>query len=61
MERPLHVLVVEDEPLVREVIEVYLREDQHLVETAKNGREGLDKYRAGSIRPRDHRPRDAGG
>jgi len=47
MERPLHLLVVEDEPLVREVIEVYLREDKHLVETAANGREGLEKYRAG--------------
>jgi signal transduction histidine kinase len=45
MERPLHILVVEDEPLVREVIEVYLREDHHIVVTACNGREGLEKYR----------------
>jgi CheY-like chemotaxis protein len=49
MERPLHILVVEDEPLVREVIEVYLREDQHKIETACNGREGLQKYRAGTF------------
>ena len=46
MERPLHILVVEDEPLVREVIEVYLREDRHVVQTATNGREGLEKYLA---------------
>ena len=29
-----HILVVEDEPLVREVIEVYLREDSHIIQTA---------------------------
>jgi len=49
MEKPLRILVVEDEPLVREVIEVYLREDRHVVQTATNGREGLDKYRAGTF------------
>jgi signal transduction histidine kinase len=49
MERPLHILVVEDEPLVREVIEVYLREDQHVIQTAANGREGIEKYRAGTF------------
>jgi signal transduction histidine kinase len=49
MERPLHILVVEDEPLVREVIEVYLREDHHIVQTASNGREGLEKYKAGTF------------
>jgi signal transduction histidine kinase len=49
MDRPLHILVVEDEPLVREVIEVYLREDQHIVQTAANGREGLEKYRVGTF------------
>jgi signal transduction histidine kinase len=48
-ERPLHILVVEDEPLVREVIEVYLREDKHIVQTASNGREGLERYRAGTF------------
>ena len=49
MERPLHILVVEDEPLVREVIEVYLREDNHIIQTAANGREGLEKYRTGTF------------
>jgi len=42
---PLRVLVVEDEPLVREVVSVYLNEDGHAVETANNGREGLEKFR----------------
>jgi len=49
IEETLRILVVEDEPLVREVIEVYLREDRHYVETAVNGREGLEKYRAGTF------------
>jgi CheY-like chemotaxis protein len=49
VERDLRILVVEDEPLVREVIEVYLREDHHMVETAVNGRLGLEKYRAGTF------------
>jgi CheY-like chemotaxis protein len=41
--------VVEDEPLVREVIEVYLHEDRHIIETASNGREGLEKFRTGTF------------
>jgi signal transduction histidine kinase len=48
-DQPRRILVVEDEPLVREVIEVYLREDKHIVQTACNGREGLEKYRAGTF------------
>lgn len=47
--RPLRILVVEDEPLVREVISVYLSEDNHEIETAKNGREGLEKFKAGTF------------
>ncbi len=45
----LRVLVVEDEPLVREVISVYLSEDRHHVEVAENGREGLEKFRLGQF------------
>ena len=47
--RPLRILVVEDEPLVREVIGVYLAEDSHQITTAENGREGLEKFRAGEF------------
>ena len=43
------ILVVEDEPLVREVISVYLSTDNHEVTTAVNGAEGLEKYRAGTF------------
>ncbi len=45
----LRILVVEDEPLVREVLSVYLAEDDHDVETAENGREGLEKFQAGTF------------
>jgi signal transduction histidine kinase len=45
----LRILVVEDEPLVREVITVYLDEDHHHVVTAENGREGLEKFKAGEF------------
>ncbi len=46
---PLRILVVEDEPLVREVIGVYLEEDKHSVTLAENGRDGLDKFKAGEF------------
>jgi CheY-like chemotaxis protein len=41
--------VVEDEPLVREVITVFLEEDTHHVTVAVNGRDGLEKFRAGEF------------
>ncbi len=46
-EATLRILVVEDEPLVREVLSVYLAEDHHEVVTAENGREGFEKFQAG--------------
>jgi len=45
----LRILVVEDEPLVREVLSVYLAEDQHKVQVAENGRDGLEKFKAGTF------------
>lgn len=45
----LKILLVEDEPLVRDVIEAYLSEDTHRVQCAANGREGLEKFKAGSF------------
>ena len=45
----LRILVVEDEPLVREVLSVYLAEDNHEVTVAENGRDGLEKYQAGTF------------
>ncbi len=45
----LRILVVEDEPLVREVIGVYLSEDRHEITLAENGRDGLEKFLAGEF------------
>ncbi len=43
----LRILVVEDEPLVREVLTVYLDEDKHEIVTANDGREGLEMFKSG--------------
>jgi two-component system NtrC family sensor kinase len=45
--RKLHVLVVDDEPLVRDITEAFLISDGHTVETAKDGVMGLERFRAG--------------
>jgi signal transduction histidine kinase len=47
--RPLRILVVDDEPLVREVIISFLSEDRHEIVTAENGREGLERFREGEF------------
>ncbi|HVM60497.1 MAG TPA: response regulator [Verrucomicrobiae bacterium] len=41
----LHVLVVDDEPMVREVITEYLTADGHHVEAADGGRDGVAKFK----------------
>ena len=43
----LRILVVEDEPLVRELLGVYLTEEKYDFVLAVNGRDGLEKFRAG--------------
>jgi signal transduction histidine kinase len=45
----LRILVVEDEPLVREVLGVYLGEDSHEITLAVNGRDGLEKFQKGEF------------
>jgi signal transduction histidine kinase len=45
----LQVLVVDDEPGIREVISAFLRSDGHEVTTASNGREGLKEFQAKSF------------
>ncbi len=45
--RPLRVLVVEDEPQVRDIEAEYLRGDGHLVETAENGRQAIERFQHG--------------
>ena len=45
--RPLRILLVDDEPQVRIVMQEFLHGDGHTVETASDGREGLEKFQAG--------------
>ncbi len=49
LSRPLRVLIVDDEPVGRQLLTEYLVGDGHTVETATNGREGLEKFRAGKF------------
>ena len=45
--RPLRVLLVEDEPVPRQVVERLLVGDGHTVQTARNGLEALEKFQTG--------------
>lgn len=45
--RPLHILVVDDEPGLRQLLTAFLTHDGHTVETASNGREGFEKFKTG--------------
>src|SRR6266545_8383565 len=47
--RPLRVLVVDDDPRVRDVLVGYLNIDGHAAETATNGQEGLDRFNKGTF------------
>jgi signal transduction histidine kinase/ActR/RegA family two-component response regulator len=47
--RSLHVLLVDDEDLVRRILNEFLLGDDHIVETASNGREGIDKFKKGKF------------
>ena|SRR5256885_4931052 len=40
----LRVLVVDDHPTIPEIVSEYLAEDQHIVTTAKNAQEAIDKF-----------------
>ena len=47
--RLLRILVVENEPAPRQVIVEYLQRDGHVVETALDGRDGLERFQGGSF------------
>ncbi|MBM3240637.1 PAS domain S-box protein [Candidatus Poribacteria bacterium] len=47
--RSLHILLVDDEQLVLDVLTAYLTEEGHTLETATNGREGLEKFYKGKF------------
>ena len=46
---PLSVLVVDDEPIARDVLTEYLTGDGHTVQTAVNGRDGIEKFKTGQF------------
>jgi CheY-like chemotaxis protein len=41
----LHILVVDDEAVVRRIVGEYLKIDGHIVEAANSGHDGLEKFR----------------
>lgn len=47
--KKLHVLVVDDEFSVKEVLRGYLKIDGHTLETAKDGKEGFEVFKAGKF------------
>lgn len=44
IDRSLRILVVDDEPMVREIVAEYLKGDGHIADTAVNGREALTRF-----------------
>ena len=47
--KPAHLLIVDDNKVNRMVLSRSLEQQGHIVETAENGREGLDKFRTGTF------------
>jgi len=47
LQQSLHVLVVDDEPLIQDMLGEYLANDGHSFIIASNGRDGLVKFRSG--------------
>jgi len=47
--RSLDVLIVDDEPMVREVMKQYFMGDGHRAETAVDAAEGLDRFKSGKF------------
>ncbi len=50
LDRSLHVLVIDDEPLLRELMKELLQSDGHRVEVADGGQAGLEAFRAARAR-----------
>jgi DNA-binding NtrC family response regulator len=46
--RKLRILVVDDEPSIREILANLLRDDGHFVDTAVDGLDGLERFRRGA-------------
>ena len=45
-DEPLRILVVDDQPILSQLVCEYLQDDLHVVETALSGSEALEKFRA---------------
>ncbi len=43
--KPIRILVVDDQPVLREILSEYLKVDGHQVTTAPDGKEALEKFR----------------
>jgi signal transduction histidine kinase len=48
-QRPLNILAVDDQPVLCEILAEYLSDTLHTVETACDGNEALEKFRAGAF------------
>lgn len=46
---PLNILVVDDQPVLCDILSLYLTKDSHVVESAANGAEALEKFSAGAF------------
>lgn len=49
LERSLHILVVDDQPILCQLMCEYLQNDLHTVETALDGVEAIEKFRSGKF------------
>ncbi|MDP6361226.1 MAG: response regulator, partial [Planctomycetota bacterium] len=47
--KPLHLLLVEDEPVIRETLQEMLKVDGHSLEVANNGEEGIQVFKRGKF------------
>jgi CheY-like chemotaxis protein len=47
--RPLNILVVDDQPVLCQLMCEFLQNDFHSVDTAENGREALERFRQGKF------------
>ena len=47
--QPLSILVVDDQPVLCEILSAYLTKDSHIVEVAQDGDEALEKFSAGKF------------
>jgi len=49
IERQRHILVVDDEPLVRQTVQMLLEDDGYIVDEAESGAEALAKFEPGKF------------